>query len=77
MRALALDISCPPWPEPAHSGQSVNILFHDGSVKLLDNKDSLYSIMSISYYPPDAQGLPPIVAELQKVFVNADMAYGK
>jgi len=77
MRALALDVSCPPWPEPAHSGLSVNVLFHDGSVKLLENKDNLYSIMSLSYYPPNAQGLPPVVAELQKVFINADAAYGK
>jgi prepilin-type processing-associated H-X9-DG protein len=77
MRALALDVSCPPWPEPAHSGLSVNILFHDGSVKILENKENLYSIMDISYYPLNAQGLPPVVAELQKVFVNADAAYGK
>ncbi len=77
MRALALDVSCPPYPEPAHSGESVNILFHDGSVKTVDNKEDLYSIMSISYYPPNAEGLPPIVAEIQKVFVNADAAYGR
>ena len=77
MRALALDVSCPPYPELAHGGDSVNILFHDGSVKTADNKDDLYSIMSISYYPPNAQGLPPIVAEIQKVFVNADAAYGR
>jgi len=77
MRALALDVSCPPYPEPAHSGDSVNILFHDGSVKTVGNKENLYSIMSISYYPPNAEGLPPIVAEIQKVFVNADAAYGR
>jgi len=77
MRALALDVSCPPYPEPAHNGESVNILFHDGSVKTVENKEDLYSIMSISYYPPNAEGLPPIVAEIQKVFVNADAAYGR
>jgi prepilin-type processing-associated H-X9-DG protein len=77
IRALALDVSCPPWPEPAHSGLSVNILFYDGSVKLRENQDNLYSIMDIRYDPPNAQGLPPVVAELQKVFVNADSAYGR
>ncbi len=77
MRALALDISCPPYPEPAHGGDSVNILFHDGSVKTVDNKEDLTSIMSLSYYPPNAEGLPPVVAEIQKVFVNADAVYGR
>ena len=77
MCALALDVSCPPYPEPAHGGNSVNILFCDGSVKTADNEANLYSVMDISYYPPNAQGLPPIVAEIQKVFVNADAAYGK
>ena len=77
IRALALDISCPPYSEPAHGGGSVNILFHDGSVKTADNKDNDYSVMDMSYYPPNAQGLPPVVAELQKIFVNADAAYGK
>jgi prepilin-type processing-associated H-X9-DG protein len=76
IRTLALDISCPPYPEPAHGGNSVNILFCDGGVKTIDNVDNLYSIMDISYYPPNAQGLPPVVAEIQKVFVNADAAYG-
>ncbi len=77
MRALALDVSCLPYAEPAHGGNSVNILFQDGSVKTADNVDNLYSIMDMSYYPPNAQGLPPVVAEIQKVFVNADAAYGR
>jgi prepilin-type processing-associated H-X9-DG protein len=77
MRALALDSNCPPWPSIAHSGSSVNILFYDGSVKTADNKDNDYSVMDISFFPPNAQGLPPVLAELQKVFVNADTAYGK
>jgi prepilin-type processing-associated H-X9-DG protein len=77
MRALALDVSCPPYPELAHEGDSVNILFHDGSVETADNEENLYSIMSISYYPLNAQGLPPVVAEIQKVFVSADAAYGR
>jgi prepilin-type processing-associated H-X9-DG protein len=77
MRALALDISCPPYPEPAHGGESVNILFHDGSVLTANNLKNDFSVMDISYYPPNAQGLPPVVAELQKVFINADAAYGK
>jgi prepilin-type processing-associated H-X9-DG protein len=77
MRALALDSNCPPWPRIAHRGQSVNLLFHDGSVRTADNKDNDYSVMDFSYYPPNAQGLPPVMAELQKIFVNADAAYGK
>ena len=77
MRALALDVSCLPYAEPAHAGNSANILFQDGSVKTADNVGNLYSIMDMSYYPPNAQGLPPVVAEIQKVFVNADAAYGK
>jgi len=77
MRALALDSNCPPWPRIAHGGNTVNILFHDGSVKIADNKDNHYSVMDLSYYPPNAQGLPPVMAELQKIFVNADAAYGK
>jgi len=75
--ALALDVSCPPYHEPGHGGNSVNVLFQDGSVKTEDNVENLYSIMNISYYPPNADGLPPIMAEVQKVFVNADAAYGK
>jgi prepilin-type N-terminal cleavage/methylation domain-containing protein/prepilin-type processing-associated H-X9-DG protein len=77
MRALALDVSCPPYPELAHGGESVNILFHDGSVLTAGNPQNDFSIMSIAYYPPNAQGLPPMVAEIQKVFLNADAAYGK
>ena len=56
MRALALDVSCPPYPEPAHNGESVNILFHDGSVKTVDNKENLYSIMNISLLSSERAG---------------------
>jgi len=80
MRALALDVDCPAYPKEvqvAHGGLSVNILFHDGSVITADNLEKEYSIMNISFYPPDANGLPPVMEEIQKVFVNADAAYAQ
>lgn len=80
MRALALDADCPSYPNEvqiAHGGFSVNILFHDGSVVTADNLLKKYSIMNISFYPLDANGLPPVMEELQKVFVNADAAYAQ
>jgi len=77
IRAFALDSSCPPWPRVAHSGRSVNILFHDGSVITANNYRDEYSVMDIRYSPLGANGLPPVVSELQKVFVNADREYGE
>ncbi len=61
MRALALDVSCPPYPEPAHGGDSVNILFHDGSVKTVDNKEDLlldheHQLLSSECARPSAGG---------------------
>ena len=61
----------------AHGGASVNILFHDGSVVTANNREHDYSIMDIRFDPPNADGLPPAMAELQKIFVNADAAYAK
>ena len=77
---VALDCDWPPWPnndEIAHGGASVNILFHDGSVLTANNQAHDYSIMDIRFSPPNADGLPPVMAELQKIFVNADAAYAK
>lgn len=77
IQALALDSSCPPWPRIAHSSQSVNILFYDGSVLTANNERHDYSVMDLRFFPPNAEGLPPVMAELQKIFVTADATYGK
>lgn len=77
MHALALDSSCPPWPRIAHNNRSVNILFNDFSVATADNREHGFSVMDVSYLPLNAEGLPPVVAELYKIFINADAEYGK
>ena len=77
IRALALDSSCPPWPRIAHANLSVNILFHDGSVATESNLRHDYSVMDVRFYPLNAEGVPPVLAETDKIFINADAAYAR